>query len=69
MLDRGRRLALAFYSATGLPLIVAVTQIGVQTGRMRSETAAALVAAGMISVFVYPLLGLRQERRAATPRP
>jgi Kef-type K+ transport system membrane component KefB len=66
-LDRSTRAALAFFSATGLPIIVAVTQIGVQTGRMRSETAAALVAAGMISVFVYPLIGLRLAREAATP--
>jgi Kef-type K+ transport system membrane component KefB len=66
-LDRARRVSLGFYSATGLPLIVAITQLGVATGRMRSETAAALVGAGMLSVFVYPLVGLRIERGVATP--
>ena len=65
-LDRGRRISLAFFSATGLPIIVAITQLGVATGRMRSETAAALVAAGMLSVFAYPLLALRIERGATT---
>jgi len=58
-LERRDRWPLAFLSATGLPLIVAITQIGVETGRMRSATAAALVGAGMLSVFLYPLLALR----------
>ncbi len=52
-------LPLALLSATGLPLIVAITTIGVDSGRMRSVTASALVGAGMISVFLFPLLGLR----------
>jgi Kef-type K+ transport system membrane component KefB len=58
------RAALALFSATALPLVVAITEIGVRTGRMRSETAAALVGAGMLSVFVFPLLGLRLRRPA-----
>lgn len=64
------RVALAFYSATALPLVVAVTTIGVETDRMSSENAAALVGAAMVSVLVYPLvaLGLR-KRSAAVPAP
>jgi len=58
------RLALALYSATGLPLIVAITVIGRQTGHMAPEEAAALVGAGMLSVLLFPLLGLS----LATPR-
>jgi Kef-type K+ transport system membrane component KefB len=58
--------ALAFFSATGLPLIVVITTIGVSAGRMRPINAASLVAAGMLSVVVYPLLGLRQLRARGT---
>ena len=41
---------LALFAATGLPLIVAITQIGLSTGVMRPENAAALVGAGLLSV-------------------
>ncbi len=63
-LRRAQLAPLAFLSATGLPLIVAITTIGIQTGRMGSDTAAALVGAGMLSVLVYPLIGLALLRRA-----
>ncbi len=52
--DRG---ALAFYSATGLPLIVAIAEIGEKTGRMQPENCVALVGAGMLSVLLFPMLG------------
>ena len=73
LLYRGRlsaleRRALVFFSATGLPMIVVITAIGLQEGQMRARTAVALVAAGMVSVFVYPILGLgflRRSREAA----
>jgi len=58
VLSRRGRSALALLSATGLPLIVVITTIGVDEGKMRPENAAALVAAGMLSVLVYPILGL-----------
>ncbi len=64
VLERPKRWALAFFSATGLPIIVVITTIGVDEGRMRPVNAAALVAAGMLSVLVYPLVGLRQFRVA-----
>ncbi|MGZ4796155.1 MAG: cation:proton antiporter, partial [Acidimicrobiia bacterium] len=54
--DARSRASLALFSATGLPLVVAITTIGVDAGQMRSSTAAALVGAGMISVIVFPLL-------------
>jgi Kef-type K+ transport system membrane component KefB len=50
------RRALALYAATGLPLIVAVTTLGIAAGQMRASTAAGLVGAGMMSVLVYPVL-------------
>ena len=48
------RLALALYSASALPVVVAITQIGVATGKMQPGIAASLVGAGMISLLVYP---------------
>ena len=50
------RIALALYSATQLPLVVAITAIAVTAGRMRSSTAAALVGAGMLSVLIFPMI-------------
>ncbi|HEY6430280.1 MAG TPA: hypothetical protein VIX84_23865, partial [Acidimicrobiales bacterium] len=53
---------LALLAATGLPLILVITTIGVDEHRMKPQNAAALVAAGMLSVLVYPILGLRRLR-------
>ncbi len=50
---------LAVLSATGLPIIVVITSLGVSEHRMKPQNAAALVAAGMLSVLIYPLIGLR----------
>jgi Kef-type K+ transport system membrane component KefB len=53
------RVAFAFYLATQLPLVVVITAIGVDTNRLDSSTAAALVAAAMVSVLCYPLIAAR----------
>ncbi len=58
------RAALAFYSATALPLVVAITTIAVQAGRMRSSTAAGLVGAAMLSTLIFPFAGLALRKRA-----
>ena len=58
--------SLALFSATGLPLIVAVIEVGEERGEIDSDVAAALVGAGMISVLLYPLLGLLVARRETT---
>jgi len=63
-LDWAQRLPLALFSATALPLIVVITSIGVDSGRMRPANAAALVGAGMLSVLIYPLIGFALLRRA-----
>jgi Kef-type K+ transport system membrane component KefB len=52
--------ALALMSATGLPLIVVITTIGVDEHKMKPQNAAALIAAGMLSVLIYPIVGMRQ---------
>ena len=56
------RAALAFYSATELPLVVAITTIAVQQDHMQPDTAAGLVGAAIISTLVFPLIGLRLRR-------
>ncbi|MFD4420184.1 cation:proton antiporter [Agromyces sp. NPDC058484] len=57
--------ATALLGATGLPIIVAVTAIGVSAGDISSGTAAALVGAGMLSVLLFPLIGLSLRKRSA----
>jgi L-lactate permease len=56
--------ATALFGATGLPIIVAVTAIGVDMGDITSGTAAALVGAGMLSVLLFPLIALAIRRRS-----
>jgi Kef-type K+ transport system membrane component KefB len=56
--------AIVLFSATGLPIIVAVTAIGVDSGDLAAGTAASLVGAGMLSVLLFPLVGLAQHRKA-----
>jgi Kef-type K+ transport system membrane component KefB len=59
------RFALASYSATALPLVVAITTVAVEDGHMRPSTAAALLGAAIISTIVFPFLG-RALRRPQT---
>jgi Kef-type K+ transport system membrane component KefB len=63
LLSARERAALAFYSATELPLVVAITTIAIDAGEMRSSTAAGLVGAAMLSTLIYPFVGmaLRKE--------
>ena len=63
-LPRVRRVQLMFLTATTLPLLVALSEIGLQNGSMTSQSAAALVGAGVLSVAVYPLLAVRLQARA-----
>lgn len=58
-LGRRDRSALVLFGSTALPLVVAITTLGVQDGKLGSGEAAALVGAGMVSVLVFPLAGLR----------
>ena len=63
-LDKDGRVALALLSGTQLPLVVAITTIGVDGGHMRESTAAALVGAGVLSVLIYPSLALSRAKRS-----
>jgi Kef-type K+ transport system membrane component KefB len=61
------RAALAFYSATELPLVVAITTIATETGHMRTSTAAGLVGAAMLSTLIFPFVGLALRKGSARP--
>lgn len=49
------QIRVALYAATGLPLIVAVTEVAVEAGEMSPASASTLVAAGAITVLLLPL--------------
>ena len=54
----------ALLQATSLPFIVAATAIGTEIGVVSEANAAALVAAGLLSVVMFPLLAVTLLRRA-----
>jgi Kef-type K+ transport system membrane component KefB len=65
VLDGRDRRALAFFSSTQLPLVVAITTIAIEQGHMRASTAASLVGAAILSTMIFPLVGLKlREGRA-----
>jgi Kef-type K+ transport system membrane component KefB len=57
----------ALLQATSLPFIVAATAIGIQLGTVDRVTGAALVAAGLLSVLVFPALALTLLARSEGP--
>src|SRR5437660_8019827 len=68
--ELGRRKAAiaGLLQATSLPFIVTATTIGQQIGVVSKPTAAGLIAAGLLSVIIFPAAGLSLLRRA-TPSP
>ncbi|MDQ0405511.1 cation:proton antiporter [Streptomyces sp. NPDC000349] len=64
-LGRPDRAALALFASTCLPLVVAITTIGVDQRLIGSDEAASLVGAAMISVLLLPLLAMRLRRAGA----
>jgi Kef-type K+ transport system membrane component KefB len=52
-----RTLAAALFQATSLPFIVAATAIGREAGLIGGAESAELIAAGLLSVMVFPLAG------------
>ena len=58
-LDVKQRYAAGLLQAASLPFIVAATQIGLAIGAVTAANAAALVAAGLLSVLIYPTVALR----------
>jgi Kef-type K+ transport system membrane component KefB len=64
-LPKGQLIPLTLFSATGLPLIVVIADIGVSAHRMEPENAATLIAVGILSVLMFPATGLRGLQRYA----
>jgi Kef-type K+ transport system membrane component KefB len=64
-LPRPQRFELLFLLATALPLLVALSEIGLQSGTMLPENAAALVGAGVLSVLTFPAIATSIHRRLA----
>ena len=62
--------AAALLQATSLPFIVAATAIGVNLGKISAATAAALIAAGLLSVLIFPAVSVGLlKRKEAAPEP
>jgi Kef-type K+ transport system membrane component KefB len=63
------RSALAFFSATELPLVVAITTLATEGGHMHPSTSAALVGAAILSTLIFPFVGLALRRGADAEQP
>ncbi len=59
-----RAVVAGLLQATSLSFIVAASQIGLELGLITKATGAALIAAGLLSVLIFPLLALTILRRA-----
>ena len=71
-LPPAQRVQTMFLTATALPLLVALAEIGLRNGTMLRENAAALVGAGALSVLVFPMAAVvieRRQRAGAAPGP
>lgn len=58
LVGKRRTMVAALLQATSLSFIVAAAQIGMQLGLITRATGAALIAAGILSVVLFPLLAL-----------
>lgn len=66
---RAQKAQLALYSAAGLPIIVAVTEVATSSDLLEDSTASLLVAGGALTVLLFPLwaLGIRQAFGSEQP--
>jgi Kef-type K+ transport system membrane component KefB len=69
LLDGRRTLVAGILQATSLPFIVAATAIGLELGLLDAAESAALIGAGLLSVLLFPLLGLTLLRGAPAAEP
>ncbi|SDC71125.1 Kef-type K+ transport system, membrane component KefB [Geodermatophilus telluris] len=69
VLPARQRVQTALVSATALPVLVALAEIGVRSGTMLPENAAALVGAGVLTVLLFPALVVALDRRPAVAAP
>jgi Kef-type K+ transport system membrane component KefB len=67
VIPRERLPVAVLMQATSLPFIVAATAVGLALDVVTPANAAALIAAGLLSVVIFPALSLVLLRRSATP--
>jgi Kef-type K+ transport system membrane component KefB len=63
-----QRLEMTFITATTMPLLIALAEIGLRDGVMLPSNAAALVGAGVLSVLIFPTAASLLDR-GRRPRP
>jgi Kef-type K+ transport system membrane component KefB len=68
MLGDRQTLVAALLQATSLPFIVAASMIGEELGLLDQATGAGLIAAGLLSVLVFPLAALTVVRGGEAAR-
>ena len=59
-----QRLEMTFITATTMPLLIALAEIGLHDGVMLPSNAAALVGAGVVSVLIFPAAAAALNRQA-----
>jgi Kef-type K+ transport system membrane component KefB len=69
VLPLAQRVQMTFITATAMPLLVALAEIGLRDGRMLPSNAAAIVGAGALSVLVYPQVATAVAKRGQPPGP
>jgi len=70
VLPRSKIVIAGIMQSTSLPFIVAATAIGRDIGVITRANQAALIAAGLVSVLVFPALGLALlKRESSEPSP
>jgi Kef-type K+ transport system membrane component KefB len=62
-----QRVQTVLITTTALPVLVALTEIGLRNGTMLKENAAALVGAGVLTVLALPALAVAINRPDTTP--
>ena len=65
-----QRIEMTFITATAMPLLVALAEIGLRDGKMLPANAAAIAGAGVLSVLVFPAAATalaRKGRAQAVP--
>jgi Kef-type K+ transport system membrane component KefB len=65
LVGQRRAVIAGLLQATSLSFIVAASQIGLELGLISKASGAALVAAGLLSVLIFPILALTLLRRTA----
>ncbi|GCE23052.1 cation:proton antiporter [Dictyobacter kobayashii] len=66
LIGKQRSIIAGLLQATSLSFIVAATQIGLDLGIITRATGAALIAAGLLSVLIFPIIALTLLRQNAT---